>query len=138
MTKLSSKEMEAYLSEPNVAHLVTMRPNGRPHVAPVWFERSGERVLVMATRSAVKVRNIERNPVAVLSVANNERPYRYLVLEGEAHLTTDDLEGTVHRISTHYVGQERGAAYAQERLAGEGMVVIDLKVERVISWQGTV
>ena len=137
MAKLSKEEIEAYLSEPNVAHLVTVRPDGRPHVAPVWFEWRGERVLVMASNNAVKVRNIRNNPAVALSVANNERPYKYVVLEGEAHLTTDDLADITRRISTHYMGQEEGLAYAQELLAGEGMVVIDMRVGLLFSWHGT-
>ena len=37
MADMSRQEIAEYLAEAHVAHLVTVRTNGRPHVAPVWF-----------------------------------------------------------------------------------------------------
>ena len=42
-TELSQQEISDLLSEPRVAHLATVRPDGRPQVAPVgYFEEIGK------------------------------------------------------------------------------------------------
>ena len=134
MPRLSQREAEAYLSEAHVAHLITVRPDGCPHVVPVWFDWEGETALVMTSGQAVKVRNVRGNPTVALSVATDQRPYIYVVLEGEARVHTDNLVEVVNRICVHYDGPERGYAYAQELLAEGAMVLIEIRVSRMNSW----
>ena len=135
MVKLSQAEIADYLAIPQVAHLVTVRPNGGPHVAPVWFRWEDGRALVMADGKAVKVKNIRRNPTVSLSVADGQRPYRYVVLEGEATVTGDNLSREVEFICIRYDGPERGAEFAQELLSEMRLVLIDINVARVVSWK---
>ncbi len=160
MAKLSQQEIDSYLAEPHVALLTSIRPNGRPHVAPVWFvwqslapgkepspgpaetsNLAGRgvwqvcRALVMTGASSLKARNLRNNPSVALSVASDSRPYQYVSLEGEASLTQDNMAELVHRICTRYDGPEQGAVYARELLEHGNMVVIDVQVERIISWK---
>ena len=135
MAKLSQAEIADYLGIPHVAHLVTVRPNGSPHVAPVWFRWEEGRALVMAGGNAAKVKNIQRNPTVSLSVADGQRPYRYVVLEGRATVTGDNLSREVERICIRYDGPERGAEFAQELLSEMRLVLIDINVVRVVSWK---
>ncbi len=135
MATLTPEEIGTFLSEPQVGHLVTVRPKGTPHVAPVWFVWDVDRVLVIAGDEAVKVRNIRRNPAVALSVAAPGRPYSYAVVEGTAEVTTDDLGPIVRRICLHYDGPERGEEFARELLDQGRMVSIRIRVDRVISWK---
>ena len=61
MARLSQEEREDFLGEPRIAHLVTLRPEGTPHAAPVWFLWDGGKAWVMADGGAIKVRNIHRH-----------------------------------------------------------------------------
>ena len=135
MAKLSQSEVDEFLSEPLVSHLVTVRPDGRPHVAPVWFIWQGGHALAMVGEEAVKVSNLRRNPAASLSIASPDRPYRYVVLEGEGDVTKENLAQVVRDICLRYDGPERGPVYAQELLSQGGMTLIDIRVNRVISWK---
>ena len=135
MATMTPEEIGVFLSEPKAGHLVTVRPRGAPHVAPVWFLWEVDQVLVIAGEDAVKVRNIRRNPAVALSVATPGRPYAYAVVEGTAELTTEDLESTVRRICVHYNGPERGGAFARELLEQGGTTSIRIRVDRVISWK---
>ena len=132
MVELSQREVDAFLAERNIANLVTVRSNGRPHVAPVWYMCEGDRAFVIADGNAVKMRNIRHNPVVVLSVANNDWPYRYVVMDGEAKVTTDHLVDMATSICIRYVGPERGPALAQELITG-GHLLVDIHVIRVTS-----
>ncbi len=135
MTRLSQAEIDSQLAKPHVAHLVSIRADGRPHVAPVWYARDGGRVWVMTGSGTAKARNIANNPAVSLSIAAPGRPYWYIVLEGEATLTTHNLEAIVPNICTRYDGPIRGAEFARELLSDEDMVLIDFRIDRVVSWQ---
>ncbi|MCH7621167.1 MAG: PPOX class F420-dependent oxidoreductase [Chloroflexi bacterium] len=134
MTRLSQAEIDSQLAKPHVAHLVSIRADGRPHVAPVWYAREGGRVWVMTGSGTAKARNIANNPAVSLSIAAPGRPYWYIVLEGEATLTTHNLESIVPNICTRYDGPIRGAEFARELLTDEDMVLIDFRIDRVVSW----
>ena len=104
-------------------------------MAPVWYERDGGRVWVMTGSGTAKARNIASNPAVSLSIATLGRPYWYIVLEGKASFTTDNLESKMLDICTHYDGPVQGAEYARELLTQADRVLIDIKIDRVVSWK---
>lgn len=135
MTRLNEQEIDLFLAQSRIAHLVTLRPTGTPHVAPVWFLWDRGRAWVMANAKAVKVRNIRGNPAVSLSVAAPERPLSYVVVEGRAEITTENLASVVERMCVLYDGPERGVEFAKE-LLGEGrMVLLEITVDRIMSWK---
>ena len=89
----------------------------------------------MTGSGTAKARNIANNPAVSLSIAAPGRPYWYIVLEGKASLTTDNLDSIVPNICTRYDGPIQGAEFASELLTDEDMVLIDIHVDRVVSWQ---
>ncbi len=135
MAKLSLQEIANFLDVFHIAHVVTVRPDGRPHVAQVWFLEEDGRAFVMADGNAVKVRNIRRDPAVALSVATDQRPLKYVVLHGEAQVTSSNMEKMVERICVRYDGPERGVAYARELLAEGRMCLIEVRVTRAIGWK---
>ena len=136
MADLSQQEISAYLAEPHVAHLATVRPDGRPHVTPVWFKEENGVAFVTADTTSVKYRNIRRNPRVSLSIAVDHPPFKYVVLEGEGRITDQNLDSVMERICVRYQGPEQGRAFAKELLAGGGQLVLEVQVKRVISWNG--
>ena len=140
MARLDNDEREKFLTQPRLAHLVTLRPAGTPHVAPVWFLWEGGqgdkgRVWVMADGNAVKVRNITSNPSVALSIATPERPLSYVSLEGQAQVTSEGLDHVVERMCVLYDGPDRGAEFAKELLSEERMVLLDITIDKIMSWQ---
>ena len=135
MVRLSQEDQELLLAQPKIAHLVTMRPAGTPHVAPVWFLWDRGRAFVMADANAVKVRNVNRNPVVALSIATADRPLSYVVLEGKAKITSENLDDVVERMCKLYDGPERGAEFAKELLGENRMVLLEIAIDRVMSWK---
>jgi predicted pyridoxine 5'-phosphate oxidase superfamily flavin-nucleotide-binding protein len=61
--------------------VATVRPNGRPHLVPIWFvEWDGSWYFVTDPRS-VKARNLQHNPRICLALEDGSQPY---IVEGEA------------------------------------------------------
>lgn len=60
---------------------VTVRPDGRPHLAPVWFVHVGDRLWICTGARSVKVRNLVANPAVSVSLEDGNAP---VVAEGRA------------------------------------------------------
>ena len=135
MARLNAEEINAFLSQPRTAQLVTLRASGTPHVAPVWFLWDDGSALVMADASAIKVRNIRRNPAVALCVCTPDHPYEFVTVEGRADILSEGLEDMVRRTCILYEGQERGVEFAGELLADERLSLIRISVDRFISWK---
>ncbi len=143
MPRLSPQEVDDYLAGPHVAHFASIRPNGAPHISPVWYRWEAGRqpgagtVTVVSGDSAVKTRNIRGNAKVALSIATDEWPYQYVILEGEAVVTTENIKEAVRSIFSRYEGDERGEEDANELTQGDQrLVVIVINVRRVLSWKG--
>ncbi|QYG91722.1 pyridoxamine 5'-phosphate oxidase [Iamia sp. SCSIO 61187] len=54
--------------------LSTVRPDGRAHLAPVWFVFVADRLWVVTGRSSVRVANLRANPAAAASLEDADRP----------------------------------------------------------------
>lgn len=63
--------------------LATTRPDGRPHLTPIWFAYVDDRFYVCTSSKAVKVRNVRANPKASVSLESGNQP---VIVEGEARV----------------------------------------------------
>ena len=135
MTELSQQEISDLFSELGVAHLCTVRPDGRPHVAPVSYIVENGKAFVMAPANTVKFRNVRHNPKVSLSIATEQRPHQYVVLEGDGRLTEDNLPQVLDRLCVRTYGPERGRAIAHEVLAAGGVLVLEIKVNKILSFK---
>ena len=77
-------EIDAFLREPNVASLATVRPDGRPHVTPVWYEYDGKEFIISTLRQTQKLLNVSRKGFAALCIYTQALPYRHVIVEGTA------------------------------------------------------
>ena len=59
----------------------SVRPDGRPHLAPIWFVWHNNRIYVSTEPKSVKRRNIEKNRRVVLALEDGTNP---LICEGTA------------------------------------------------------
>lgn len=131
---MTPKEMEAFLDQPHIAHLATLKGDGSPHLAPLWYQYIEGKVYILTGASYVKTRNIQRDSRVALSIATAEEPYEYVLIEGRAEITTDDLESVVPSICIRYWGRERGARFAQELLEEGDNVLIVVHPTKVVTW----
>ena len=135
MAEMTPQEISDFLAESHVAHIATVRPDGRPHLTPISYiaelDTQGK-AYVMAPEDTVKFRNIRRNPRVSLSVASDQRPFDYVLLEGEGRLTHDNIEDVLERMCLRYY-PERGTAWARQLLAAGGLIVLEVTVNKVLS-----
>jgi PPOX class probable F420-dependent enzyme len=128
MAKMSESEWKAFLVEkPRTGKLGTVRKDGRPHVAPIWFDLDDDgTILFMTGTRTVKGQAIRRDPRVCLSVDDEAPPYSFVVIEGEVTWKTEDPDEMLPwsiRISARYVGAEQGEAYGRRNAVPGEMLV---------------
>ncbi len=134
---MDEERVQAFLSAlpARTGKLATVRADGRPHLAPVWYDVEDDGVVVFNTgASTVKGRNLARDPRVSFCVDDERPPFSFVVIEGEAELV-DDL-GEVRAWATRIGGRYMGAARAEEygaRNGVEGELVVRLRPVRVVS-----
>jgi PPOX class probable F420-dependent enzyme len=117
------------------AKLATVRADGRPHVAPVWYDLDDDGSLVFNTgASTLKGRNMSRDPRVSLCVDDDRPPFSFVTLEGFADLSDDvaDVRRWAARLGGRYMGADRAQEYgARNGVAGE--LLVRVRPERVVA-----
>lgn len=117
MTKpMSIDEMLAFVMEgTRTGHLATVRKDGRPHVAPIWFVLDGADIVFTSWHDSVKVRNIERTGQASMSVDLPHPPYGFVVVEGTVTIDRDPIASRhwATEMGRRYMGAERAEEFGR-------------------------
>ncbi len=134
---MNGEEVRAFLIAlpPHTGKLATVRADGRPHLAPVWYDVDDDGTLVFNTgASTVKGRNLTRDHRASVCVDDERPPFSFVVVEGVAELSDDpsDLRAWAARIGGRYMGADRAEEYgARNGVPGE--LVVRLRPRQVVS-----
>src|SRR5215212_8516683 len=114
---MSADEWRAFLDEPvRPAMLATVRPDGRPHVAPIWIVRDDDDSIVFTTGAGTaKGRAITADPRVAICVDDDRPPFSYVLVEGTAVISTDLEEMLVWatRIGGRYMGADKAEAFGR-------------------------
>ena len=134
---MSDDEVRAFLSSlpPHTATLATTRADGRPHIAPVWYDIDDDGTVLFNTgETTVKGRNLARDPRASMCVDDERPPFSFVVLEGTVELSDDlaEVRRWAARIGGRYMGADRAEEYG-ERNGVRGELLARLTPSRVVS-----
>jgi PPOX class probable F420-dependent enzyme len=111
----------------NVGVIATLRPDGSPHVTPVWVDWDGEAVLVN-TASAVKQAHIRHDPRVGIAVFDRYAPQRYVEIRGTASLSEEGAWEHADKLVRRYAAGDR-----MPRRADQVRVVIRIRPDHVVS-----
>src|SRR6266496_6547842 len=99
-------EIDAFLSEPRLAHFATVGPDGRPRVRPLWYLwRDGAFLFTTRMEARHTGRDLMAHPRVAVSVASEDRPYRAVIAHGQPEVLGKDEE-LLLAISTRYGDRE--------------------------------
>ena len=83
--KLDARVRRFLETEP-VVWLATVRPDGRPHIIPVWYWWDGSELLVFSKPDAVKVGNLRADPHLMLAIGDAENDFDVGLVEACAEV----------------------------------------------------
>ena len=138
MHRMTSDETRAFLLEgTRTAALATVRPDGRPHVAPIWFTLDGDDLLFNTGENTVKGANLQRDGRVALMVDDEEPPFAFVSIEGDVSLS-DDLDTMRYwatRIAARYMGEDQAEAYGK-RNAVPGELLVRVRSTKIVAVKG--
>jgi PPOX class probable F420-dependent enzyme len=135
VVSITDPEVSAFLSEgTRTGKLSYTAADGRPLVAPVWFIVEDGCVVFNTGKKSAKGRALARDPRTTLCTDQQEPPYGFVQVQGEAELSEDPAEllRTATVIAARYMGTERAAQFGQ-RNAGPGELVVRLHPAKVLA-----
>jgi PPOX class probable F420-dependent enzyme len=110
------------LTQPVLAHVATVGPNGEPQNNPVWFGWDGEHVLFSQTTQRQKYRNVQDEPRVALSLVDANNPYRYLEIRGEVERIDPDPDNAfINSMAKKYMNED---VYPWHQPGDERVVVV--------------
>ncbi len=126
--QMTGDELDRFLGAgTRTGKLATMRVDGSPHVAPIWFILDGDDLIFMTGASTVKGKAMLRDPRVALSVDDEQPPYAFAIIEGTVSISRDlnaMLPASV-AIARRYMGDELAEEYGR-RNAVEGELLLRL------------
>lgn len=135
MAKMNALEMTTFLEGSHIANLVTLYPDGSPHVAPIWYEYRENIFLMFTPSNSKKLQNLAIDNRASISIASYDEPYRYVVAEGYVSLDEQPFEEIGLRIATRYRGFQKGETFINQLRNEYTMVTLMLSPERLITYK---
>ena len=135
--QMSEEEYKRFLRDrPRTAVLATVRADGRPHAAPVWFDLDGDVLVFTTAETTVKGRNMLRDPRISLCIDEEEPPFHFVMIEGTSELAAEDpdLLRWATRIGGRYMGADRADEYGR-RNAVEGELLVRVTPQKVVAYK---
>lgn len=115
---LNEAQLNALLKAPWAARLACVRPDGAPHVVPVWHEWDGEAFHVLAWKGSRWGDYLITNPQVSLTVDEPFLPLRRISAKGNARpefeATDPRLSRLLTRLSRRYLGQNLATSLAPQ------------------------
>src|SRR5881398_1783611 len=123
-----NEKQAALFTDRNWGVIATIREDGSPQATPVWIDYDGENVLVNSAQGRTKVKNIERDPratVTVLPAADQQSGY--VMVSGAASIVEEGALEHINMLARKNWGGERNPYLGP----GERRVIIKIRPERV-------
>lgn len=133
MKRMTRDECLNFLTDqPRIGKIATIRPDGRPHVAPIWFERDGEQLVFTTWHTTAKATNMRHNPWVSLCVDDETPPYAFVKVDGTAEVIDDlaALRRWATAIARRYMGDDLAEAYGN-RNAVEGELLVRVTIRSI-------
>lgn len=121
-TAPASEVTERLAQERNV-WMCTLRPDGSPHVTPVWFIYKHQTWWIGSDEQSVKVRNVKAAPRVALALEDGSAP---VVAEGWARLRSDFPDDVVKAFAAKYDGWDVRLAYGSPG----GRILFEVPVDK--------
>jgi PPOX class probable F420-dependent enzyme len=137
-TAMSDDQRRAFLlAGTRTAILATVRADGRPHAAPVWFTLDGDDVVFTTGAATVKGRNLRRTGQGLVVVDESTPPFDFVTVEGRVEIS-EDLDEMRHWATVlggRYMGADAAEAFGR-RNAVPGELLVRLRPDRIVALAG--
>ena len=108
MTVQLSAAARALIDSDALGHVVTLDPDGAPHLSLAWVGLEGDEIVFGTLNDQRKLRNLRRDPrisISIEGTRTNEWGLReYMILSGTARVTDGGAAALLQRLAYIYLG----------------------------------
>jgi PPOX class probable F420-dependent enzyme len=126
------ESVRALVAEGHLAHLVTLNADGSPQVSVVWMGLDGDELISAHLHERLKVRNLRRDPRAVVSmeseVVQSNGLQQYFIAHCTARVTEGGAADLLQALAHVYLGPEAKFPPVDHPPAG---FVLRFRVDRI-------
>lgn len=134
---LAVSRIQRFLEEEPIVWLSTVRPDGTPHIVPVWFWWDGDALLIFSKPNAQKVRNLQSGSTVMLGVGDADEDFDIGLFEGHAEvLATPTVELLPSGHLEKYATQMAGIGLTAEEYTATYSQVIRITPSHYLGWHG--
>ena len=129
--------IDRLLAQESTVWLSTVRPDGTPHLVPIWFSWDGERLFVASKPNAAKVRNLRANPRVMLALGEPDDDFDVGLVEATAELPearTADLLPAGH--IAKYAAQMAAIGLDEAEYVATYSQPVLIRPSRFLPWHG--
>lgn len=126
-----SAMIRSFLERPLNAIFASIRSDGQPVLAPVWFVWEDGAFVVSTSTATRRWAHLKRDRRCSILVDGEAG---YVGAMGTAELRTRGIRTMTRRIVEKYVESERVEAYLKELYAGTPRTIVLLRPDRIYSW----
>ncbi|MEU6121796.1 PPOX class F420-dependent oxidoreductase [Streptomyces sp. NPDC047123] len=134
--KMTDDQWRAFVSQgTRTGKLSTVRADGSPHIAPIWFLLDGDDLVFNTGKETVKGRNLARDGRVALCVDDDRPPFAFVVLQGRAELS-EDIDQVRHwaaRLGARYMGEDRAEEFG-DRNGVPGELLVRVRIDKVLAY----
>jgi PPOX class probable F420-dependent enzyme len=138
MTTMTNNEWRSFVAAgTRLAHVALTRPDGRPHVTPVCFILDGDELAFALSPGSVKGKNLARDRRIAICVSDEQQPYAFVTLEGEAQVSAepDQIKHIGEAIANRYYPSQPAEDVA-ESFVQAGFTAVRISITKVIARSG--
>ncbi|MDH5432251.1 MAG: PPOX class F420-dependent oxidoreductase [Nitrosopumilus sp.] len=134
MQKMSNDEINEFLIEgTKTGKISSIRKNGLPHIAPIWFVWEDEKIYFTTLSATIKAKNITNNPNVSFCADEQAPPYSFVIIEGKASIT-QDYKGLLlwtTKIASRYMGEENSERIGKRNCV-EGELLVEITPTKIL------
>jgi PPOX class probable F420-dependent enzyme len=120
-----------------LAHIALTRADGRPHVTPICFVLDGDELAFALSPGSVKGKVLARDRRIALCVSDEQQPYGFVTIEGEARVSADpdQIKHIGAGIADRYYPSQDTEELAESFVQG-GFSAVRISITKVIAQSG--
>ena len=136
---LTEEELREFFNRPLLARLATIREDGFPFIAPLWFHWDGQAFWFVIRKKARFIPNLLRDPRVCVSIAMETPPYTRATILGRAEVVarpgeSDAWKAIARQMTLRYIGDVDPGYY--ERTEKYPRWLIRVVPEEMTTWRG--
>ena len=132
----AAQRLDRFLASEPVVWISSVRPDGAPHLVPIWFTWDGATLLVFSKPHAQKVRNLRANPTVMLALGDPSADFDVVLVEARAELDPIPASSLPPAHLAKYGERMAALGLSPEAFLETYAQVIRITPERPLGWHG--